>query len=207
MIILWQSTAYIDYNTHPQVCPSCRAFFRRSVQSGYNATYFCVKDGSCQVDNFDERDIGYGICVEGRVDHDDDDGDDVDDDGDDCITAPTFVSEWPFAENLSVFMASNYMYLCIINTCPGHFENKEELPILQIQVSWPLQFVYSNPICLFKSRLLGISPPCSDCVRRLVCELRGFSPRRSGNRSSKVARRGKVAPRTTRNSPKRSWSQ
>jgi len=32
-----------------QVCPSCRAFFRRSVQSGYNATYFCVKDGSCQV--------------------------------------------------------------------------------------------------------------------------------------------------------------
>ena len=24
-----------------QVCPSCRAFFRRSVQSGYNATYFC----------------------------------------------------------------------------------------------------------------------------------------------------------------------
>ena len=35
---------------HPvEVCPSCRAFFRRSVQSGYNATYFCVKDGSCQV--------------------------------------------------------------------------------------------------------------------------------------------------------------
>ncbi len=26
-----------------QVCPSCRAFFRRSVQSGYNATYFCIK--------------------------------------------------------------------------------------------------------------------------------------------------------------------
>jgi len=32
-----------------QVCPSCRAFFRRSVQSGYNATYFCVKDGQCEV--------------------------------------------------------------------------------------------------------------------------------------------------------------
>jgi len=31
------------------VCPSCRAFFRRSVQSGYNATYCCVKDGSCEV--------------------------------------------------------------------------------------------------------------------------------------------------------------
>ena len=64
--------------TPPQVCPSCRAFFRRSVQSGYNATYFCVKDGSCQVDdfyNFDERDIGYGMCVDGRVDHDDDDDD------------------------------------------------------------------------------------------------------------------------------------
>ena len=32
-----------------QVCPSCRAFFRRSVQSGHNATYFCVKDGNCEV--------------------------------------------------------------------------------------------------------------------------------------------------------------
>lgn len=32
-----------------QVCPSCRAFFRRSVQSGYNSTYFCVKDGQCEV--------------------------------------------------------------------------------------------------------------------------------------------------------------
>ena len=32
-----------------QACPSCRAFFRRSVQSGYNATYFCVKDGNCEV--------------------------------------------------------------------------------------------------------------------------------------------------------------
>ena len=32
-----------------EVCPSCRAFFRRSVQSGYNATYCCVRDGSCQV--------------------------------------------------------------------------------------------------------------------------------------------------------------
>ena len=73
MIILTST----DYNTPPQVCPSCRAFFRRSVQSGYNATYFCVKDGSCQVDNFDNfdncdwRDIGYGMCVDGRVDHDD----------------------------------------------------------------------------------------------------------------------------------------
>ena len=32
-----------------QACPSCRAFFRRSVQSGYNATYFCVKEGQCEV--------------------------------------------------------------------------------------------------------------------------------------------------------------
>eukprot|EP00092_Neocalanus_flemingeri_P041907 GFUD01045641.1.p1 GENE.GFUD01045641.1~~GFUD01045641.1.p1 ORF type:complete len:476 (-),score=149.67 GFUD01045641.1:139-1566(-) len=32
-----------------EVCPSCRAFFRRSVQSGYNNTYCCVRDGSCQV--------------------------------------------------------------------------------------------------------------------------------------------------------------
>jgi len=32
-----------------QVCPSCRAFFRRSVQSGYNATYFCIKDSNCEV--------------------------------------------------------------------------------------------------------------------------------------------------------------
>ena len=58
-------------------------------------------------------------------------------------------------------MAYSYMYVyTITNTLPGHFENKEELPILQIQVSWPLQFVYSNqpppPICLFKSRLLRL---------------------------------------------------
>jgi len=32
-----------------QVCPSCRAFFRRSVQAGYNTTYFCAKDGNCKV--------------------------------------------------------------------------------------------------------------------------------------------------------------
>merc|ERR1712012_1117396 len=32
-----------------QVCPSRRAFFRRSVQSGYNSTYFCIKDGNCEV--------------------------------------------------------------------------------------------------------------------------------------------------------------
>ena len=32
-----------------KVCPSCRAFFRRSVQSGYNATYYCVKEGDCEV--------------------------------------------------------------------------------------------------------------------------------------------------------------
>jgi len=32
-----------------QVCPSCRAFFRRSVTSGANRTYFCVKDGQCEV--------------------------------------------------------------------------------------------------------------------------------------------------------------
>ena len=78
----------------------------------YNATYFCVKDGSGQVDhfdnfdnfdNFDERDIGSGMCVDGRVDHDDDDND--------GIAAPTFVSGWPFADNLSVFMASSYMYV------------------------------------------------------------------------------------------------
>ena len=32
-----------------EVCPSCRAFFRRSVQSGYNATYCCVREGNCEV--------------------------------------------------------------------------------------------------------------------------------------------------------------
>ena len=26
-----------------ECCPSCRAFFRRSVQSGYNTSYCCVK--------------------------------------------------------------------------------------------------------------------------------------------------------------------
>jgi len=32
-----------------EVCPSCRAFFRRSVQSGYNNSYSCVRDGNCSV--------------------------------------------------------------------------------------------------------------------------------------------------------------
>ena len=32
-----------------ECCPSCRAFFRRSVQSGYNESYCCVKDGDCEV--------------------------------------------------------------------------------------------------------------------------------------------------------------
>jgi len=32
-----------------QVCPSCRAFFRRSVQSGYNLTYVCVKNQECEM--------------------------------------------------------------------------------------------------------------------------------------------------------------
>eukprot|EP00092_Neocalanus_flemingeri_P002637 GFUD01002824.1.p1 GENE.GFUD01002824.1~~GFUD01002824.1.p1 ORF type:complete len:291 (+),score=76.12 GFUD01002824.1:87-959(+) len=32
-----------------QVCPSCRAFFRRSVQSGYNTSYVCVKNKDCQM--------------------------------------------------------------------------------------------------------------------------------------------------------------
>jgi hypothetical protein len=31
------------------VCPSCRAFFRRSVQSGYNATYLFPKDNNCKI--------------------------------------------------------------------------------------------------------------------------------------------------------------
>ena len=30
-------------------CYSCRAFFRRSVQSGYNNSYNCVRDGNCSV--------------------------------------------------------------------------------------------------------------------------------------------------------------
>lgn len=32
-----------------QVCPSCRAFFRRSVQSKYSDVYKCSKDGNCTV--------------------------------------------------------------------------------------------------------------------------------------------------------------
>ena len=32
-----------------EVCPSCRAFFRRSVQSGYNNSYCCVRDRNCTV--------------------------------------------------------------------------------------------------------------------------------------------------------------
>jgi len=32
-----------------EVCPSCRAFFRRSVQSGYNNSYKCDEGGTCKV--------------------------------------------------------------------------------------------------------------------------------------------------------------
>lgn len=32
-----------------EVCPSCRAFFRRSVQSGYNVSYCCVKNEDCTI--------------------------------------------------------------------------------------------------------------------------------------------------------------
>merc|ERR1719154_74533 len=33
-----------------QVCPSCRAFFRRSVQTGYNERFFCSRGkGRCEV--------------------------------------------------------------------------------------------------------------------------------------------------------------
>merc|ERR1712012_1543480 len=32
-----------------QVCPSCRAFFRRSVQSKYSDIYKCTKGGHCQI--------------------------------------------------------------------------------------------------------------------------------------------------------------
>ena len=33
-----------------QVCPSCRAFFRRSVQSRYNETFKCTKGvGDCEI--------------------------------------------------------------------------------------------------------------------------------------------------------------
>jgi len=32
-----------------QVCPSCRAFFRRSVQSKYSDIYKCTKGGRCQI--------------------------------------------------------------------------------------------------------------------------------------------------------------
>ena len=38
-----KSETWRKSNFFKKVCPSCRAFFRRSVQSGYNATYFCIK--------------------------------------------------------------------------------------------------------------------------------------------------------------------
>ena len=38
-----KSETWWKSNFSKKVCPSCRAFFRRSVQSGYNATYFCIK--------------------------------------------------------------------------------------------------------------------------------------------------------------------
>ena len=32
-----------------QACHSCRAFFRRAVQTEYNLAYFCKKDGTCEI--------------------------------------------------------------------------------------------------------------------------------------------------------------
>ena len=32
-----------------QACNSCRAFFRRAVQSEYNLAYFCIKDRTCKI--------------------------------------------------------------------------------------------------------------------------------------------------------------
>ena len=32
-----------------QACTSCRAFFRRAVQTKYNLAYFCVKDKKCDI--------------------------------------------------------------------------------------------------------------------------------------------------------------
>jgi hypothetical protein len=49
------------------VCPSCRAFFRRSVQSGYNNTYFCIKasGGSFFSSCFVERKQYHAIFASG----------------------------------------------------------------------------------------------------------------------------------------------
>lgn len=42
-----------------ECCPSCRAFFRRSVQSGYNTSYCCVKDGDCVVNQRTRKNCQY----------------------------------------------------------------------------------------------------------------------------------------------------
>lgn len=50
-----------------QVCPSCRAFFRRSVQSGYNTTYVCVKNQDCEMSLKTRKNCQfcrYKMCVE-----------------------------------------------------------------------------------------------------------------------------------------------
>jgi len=50
-----------------QVCASCRAFFRRSVTSGANKTYFCVKNGNCEVNSKTRKQCQfcrYRLCEE-----------------------------------------------------------------------------------------------------------------------------------------------
>ncbi|XP_023334818.1 oxysterols receptor LXR-alpha [Eurytemora carolleeae] len=42
-----------------QVCASCRAFFRRSVNSGANKAYFCVKNGNCEVNSKTRKQCQY----------------------------------------------------------------------------------------------------------------------------------------------------
>ena len=49
-IILKKAALYIiNHNSGKQVCASCRAFFRRSVQSKYYQIFFCKRGESCEV--------------------------------------------------------------------------------------------------------------------------------------------------------------
>ena len=46
-----------------QVCPSCRAFFRRSVQSGYNDSFKCTQGrGNCEVTLVTRKNCQYCRC-------------------------------------------------------------------------------------------------------------------------------------------------
>ena len=58
-----QRTSFLCRSNLIQVCPSCRAFFRRSVQSGYNDSFKCTQGrGNCEVTLVTRKNCQYCRC-------------------------------------------------------------------------------------------------------------------------------------------------